>query len=238
MITLYQLCKLGENINIDIFEDLTLPVNSPLNRETLINSIMEHCGMNIPVYADPHIFKHAVALWSDKNQYTFDHVGKIYNAEYSPIENKYYIETVDFTKDRDMTDNTTGSRNESTETNNDIDRTVTNSGSDVTTDEQTTSAYNANTYQANDKNVNTTEYGKVTGDVTSNTASIDKDISTTNDKSIEENETNNTTTFGHGNVGVTSNNALQIEDYEMIAKYNPYTFLCGLFENDLTLFIY
>ena len=238
MITLFQLYDLGKNIDIDIFGGITLPENSPLNRETLINSIIEHCGLNIPIYNDPRVFYNAVALWSDKNQYTFKHVGKIYEADYSPIENKYYIEEVETDRDRDMTDNTTGSKTENTDTTNNIDRTVTNSGSDVITDEQTTSALNASTYQPNDKNVNTSEYGKVTTDNTDNTATIDKEVSSINDKTIDETENTKTSTFGHGNVGVTSNNALQIEDYEMIAKYNPYTFLAGLFENDLTLFIY
>lgn len=238
MITLFQLYELGKNINIDIFEGITLPENSPLDCEILINSIIEHCGLNIPVYADPHVFYNAVALWSAKNQYTFKHVGKIYEADYSPIENKYYVEEVETDRDRDMTDNTTGSKTENTDTTNNIDRTVTNSGSDVITDEQTTSALNSNTYQPNDKNVNTSEYGKVTTDNTDNTATIGKEVSTTNDKTIDETENTKVSTFGHGNVGVTSNNALQIEDYEMIGKYNPYTFLAGLFENDLTLFIY
>ena len=238
MITLVQLYDLGKNINIDIFEGITLPENSPLDREILINSIIEHCGLNIPVYADPRVFYNAVALWSSKNQYTFKHVGKIYEADYSPIENKYYVEEVETDRDRDMTDNTTGSKTENTDTENNIDRTVTNSGSDVITDEQTTSALNSSTYQPNDKNVNTSEYGKVTTDNTDNTATIGKEVSSTNDKTIDETENTKTSTFGHGNVGITSNNALQIEDYEMIGKYNPYTFLAGLFENDLTLFIY
>jgi hypothetical protein len=122
-------------------------------------------------------------------------------------------------------------------------------GEEVSTPDDTTysitegadyATISGNTLTVNENVPNNAEIKVVakSGDVTSNTASIDKDINTTNDKTIEENETNNTTTFGHGNVGVTSNNALQIEDYEMIAKYNPYTFLCGLFENDLTLFIY
>lgn len=238
MITLYQLYKLGENVDIDIFEGITLPDNSPLDRDILINSIIEKCGLNTPLYADPLIFQHAVTLWSDRNQYTFIHVGKIYNADYSPIENKYYIETVDFSKDRDMTDNTTGTRNENTGTENTINRTVNNTGEDTVTDESTTSAYNSSNYQPEDKNTTTTEYGKETTDNTTNNASIEKEVNTSDDKTVSENETNNTTTFGHGNVGVTSNNALQIEDYDMIKNYNPYTFLCGLFENDLTLTIY
>ncbi len=42
----------------------------------------------------------------------------------------------------------------------------------------------------------------------------------------------------HGNVGIISNNKLQIEEYNMLAQFNPYNFLAGLFENELTLYIY
>lgn len=230
MITLHQLCELGENVGVDIFEGLTLPENSPLDRNTLINSIIEHCGMNIPIYADPRTFYNAVALWSARNQYTFIHVGKIYEADYSPIENKYYIEEVETDHDRKLSDNTTGTKSESTEAN----RTVSNSGSDTTTDENVTSAYDENTYQEKDKNIATTDYGRITDD----SENSEKNSESKTDKAVDENENTKTKTFGHGNVGVTSNNALQIEDYDMIGKYNPYTFLCGLFENDLTLFIY
>lgn len=230
MITLAQLIDLGNNIGIDIFGGLNLPEGSPLNRDIIINNIIEKCGLNIPLYADPRIFASAVNIWSAKHQYTFDHVGKIFSAEYSPIENKYYIEEIDTDRDRELSDNTTGTKTENT----DINRTIENSGEDTITDENTTSAYNANDYQENNKTTNNTEYGRKTEDNTGKESSVD----TETDKNITEGEETKTRTFGHGNVGVTSNNALQIEDYSMIAEYNPYNFISGLFENELTLCIY
>ena len=107
MLTLGQLIKLGENIGVDIFAGVTLPENNPLDRDTLINTIIEKCGLNIPMYADPYIMASAITLWSARNQYTFEHVGKIFNAVYSPIENKDYYEDISVTRERDMTDNTT-----------------------------------------------------------------------------------------------------------------------------------
>ena len=108
MLTLEQLYKLGLNVDIDMFEGLNLPEGNPLDRDILINTIIEKCGLNIPIYADPRIMASAITIWSARNQYTFAHVGKIFDAVYSPIENKDYYEDETIGRSRDMTDNTTG----------------------------------------------------------------------------------------------------------------------------------
>ena len=77
MLTLTQLSNLATTENIDMWAGLQLPSGSPMDRDVLINTIMEHCGLNIPVYADPSVMASAIAVWSAKNQYTFIHVGKI-----------------------------------------------------------------------------------------------------------------------------------------------------------------
>ena len=59
MLTLVQLYDLGKNVNQDIFSGILLPADSPLDRNILINTIIEHCGLNIPLYADPYIMTSA-----------------------------------------------------------------------------------------------------------------------------------------------------------------------------------
>ena len=250
MLTLGQLIKLSENIDIDIFEGLTLPEGNPLNRDILINTIIEKCGLNIPMYADPHVMASAITIWSAKHQYTFDHVGKIFNAVYSPIENKDYYEDEETDRARDMTDKTEGSstRAENLTTNNSTTVTEqkisTHSGTDTTTDEGETSAYNATDYQDNNKTTSELQHGEVISDAgngsTTGTGSSAKQIagSMSDDKTIDEDEKTTITRHQHGNIGVTSNNQLQAAEYEMLATYNPYNFISGLFENELTLYIY
>ena len=218
MITLIQLYKLGENVGVDIFDGLALPEDSPLDRETVINSIIERCGMNYPMYADVNVMASAITLWSAKNQYTFNHVGKIYSAEYSPIENTDKYDTI--TVERDLTDNTklSNGKHES----------ITNSGTDTVTVEDTISAENAGDYQPDSKTTTTTVYGSSSGKQTN--------INGSNDKTVDENTT--TTQHVHGNIGVTTNTTLQTEEYNLIRDYNPYDFIAGLFENSLTLCIY
>lgn len=234
MLTLTQLYNLGKSQNVDIFDGLTLPNGSPMDRETLINTIMVQCGLNIPMYADPFVFKSAVNIWSAKNQYTFEHIAKIYLADYSPIENTDRYDSVTVERDRRMDDTTTSQNktNEELSTKNN----TTHSGTDTNTIEETTSAMNANDYQPDTKTVSDMNHGEK---IDTN-GSSDKTIkaSGTNIKGVDEAEKTTTTQHLHGNIGTTTNTMLQSEEYALLKDYNPYTFISGLFENELTLCVY
>ena len=226
MLTLVQLYNLGLVEQVDIFSGLSLPADSPFNRTLIINTILEHCGLNYPVYADPNVMRSAINIWSAKNQYTFEHLAKILTAQYSPIENKDYTEET--TYGRDLTDNTKGNtkRDETVSAKN---KTV-NSGADIT--EDTTSAYNSSSYEPDNKSTFT--HGAAVDNEGNSSKNIGMDNTT--DKTVKEDTI--TKSYQHGNVGITSNVALQLEEYGLIKDYNPYTFIAGLFENELTLFVY
>ena len=250
MMTLMQLYELGKARNIDIFDGITLPEDSPMDIGVLVNTIIINCGLNIPMYADPKVMQSAVTLWSAKNQYTFIHVGKIYEADYSPIENTDKYETVIVDHNRDMTDNTAtdSSKTETLKTANNIGykdfENSKHSGTDSTVDEQTTSAYNADTYQPENKsttdfthgeNVYTSKNG--TNNTTGNsTKNINGNVDS--DKVVNEKEKTTTTTRAHGNIGVMDNATMQEKELELLSGFNPYNFISGLFENELTLFVY
>lgn len=246
MLTLTQLSDLAKNINIDLFEGLQLPEGSPLDRNTIIDSILMRCGLNYPNFADPYIMKSAITVWSAKNQYTFEHVAKIYTASYSPIENYDRYEDMSTNRDRTLDDDTasTNSKNENMFGNNTVtnDLTESHSGKDSTVDENTTSAYNSSTYQPDNKSTSDLTHGeKITNTGTSGT-SISQSRSTTNtntsEKDIVENEKTTQNNHIRGNIGVMTAESMQIEEYSFLEKYNPYDFIAGLFENDLTLFVY
>ena len=238
MITLTQLCNLGQNLNIDIFEGLSLPDESPFDRDVLINSILERCGLNIPMYTDPVVMQSAITLWSAKNQYTFIHIGKIYNADYSPIENTDKYDSITVERARDMTDDTETDSTKTEDGDTTNSNTNSRSGRDTTNIEDTTSADNVSNYQPKDHTLNTIDYNSSFTD--SGSSSIDKTttINGSNNKTIDEDETTTTTQHTHGNIGVTTNTALQVEEYKLLADYNPYSFIAGLFENELTLCVY
>ena len=258
MLTLIQLYDLAKNVDIDLFEGLTLPEGSPLDRNTMINDILMRCGLNYPNFADPYVMKSAISVWSAKNQYTFEHVAKIYEASYSPIENYDRYEDMSTNRDRRMDDDTTNNTQKTeiissgNTVTNDLTRTddltTQHSGKDSTVDENTTSAYDASTYQPENKSTSDLTHGekvtdtgtvKNTGSVTTNASSNKGDnANSTTNKDVTENEKTTQNNHIRGNIGVTTADAMQIEEYNFLSKYNPYTFISGLFENDLTLFVY
>ena len=234
MLTLTQLSELGKINEIDIYSGISLPEGSPLDRSVLINSIIMRCGLNYPLYADPAVMANAISLWSAKNQYTFEHVAKVYEASYSPIENYDRYEDMSSNRDRGLTDDTYGygNKNDSIISN----RTTGHSGTDTTTNETTVSAFNATTYQPDNKLTSSLLHGESVSDSgssnrTSNTSSNSK-------KTISENEKTTQDNHIRGNIGVTTATAMQSEEYEFLKNYNPYEFLAGLFENELTLFVF
>ena len=246
MLTLTQLYDLATSENINLFEGLTLPTGSPLNRDIVINSILMRCGLNYPNFADPNVMKSAITIWSAKNQYTFEHVAKIYEADYSPIENYDRYEDMSTNRDRTMDDDTTSNstKTEVIINNNNVinDLTESHSGKDSTVDENKTSAYDDSNYQPDNKSTSDLTHGEKitnTGSVNTN-GNIDK--SDTNNSYINKDvkELEKTTQKNHirGNIGVMTATAMQEAEYELLGKFNPYEFIAGLFENDLTLFVY
>ena len=245
MLNLAQLYRLGINLDLDIYEGINLPENSPIDRETLINTIKERNGLNIPMYADPYVMQSAISVWSAKNQYTFIHIGNILNAEYNPIEDT--DEDYNETKTHNLTDNTAINNTKSEAIHNAgtvdvVDGTTTvNSGTDTTTETDETSAFNASTYQDKDKStteivhgLNTVESrsGKTT---TGNDETKNSTAGTTNNKQLAENETTNRTNSGNLKY---SHQELLNQEFELMGRFNPYNFIAGLFENELTLCLY
>lgn len=242
MLTLAQLSDLATNAGIDLWSGLQLPSDTPMDRDTLINTIIERCGLNIPVYADPGVMASAIAVWSAKNQYTFVHVGKIYEASYSPIENYDRYEDITVQRDRDLTDDTEANSNKNEKLNSTAkeNKTSEHSGTDNTTETTEVSAEDASTYQPDNRTTSYINHGEKITDAGSGTTSTDKNTKadSVQNKTVKELENTSTINRTHGNIGITSAMALEKEEMEYLGAYNPYTFLAGLFENELTLFVY
>ena len=260
MLNLQQLNTLGLDVNIDIFAGIHVPSEcEKLDENTLKSACFERCGLNIPIYPDPETFAAAVRLWSLKNQYTFIHVDNIMKSEYSPIENVFEDTTRRFdgdTKTNDKNDTTYknhSKRNVDEDLKNDKTdlqhgKVATESGSDDNNTTNTVSAYDSSSYQPDNKSENKITYGhKVTDSGTDTTTrNYHKDTDSENYGDGENHLTidghevkkDTETTSRHGNIGITSANKLQIEEYNMLAAFNPYNFLAEMFEKDLTLYIY
>ena len=161
-----QVDYLQELQQTDIFDGLSVP--DPLNVETAKSAIMIRCGLLTPVYSEPEVMRAAIAQWSTRMQWTFQHLINIIQAEYSPIENtdRYSEHTRDNSGGMTRTHGGTDARTEThggTDTRTEGGTTGTteggttgtteggttstaDSGNDITTNE--VSAYNSTGYQA------------------------------------------------------------------------------------------
>lgn len=210
-------CK---HIDIDIFEGCTVP--APLDITMVKNEIMKRCGLLRPVYGEPEVFKELTKMWFDSNQWNFDHIVKIINANYSPIENVYESDHYS-TKHTGTDKRAFGGK--------DID---TLSGTDTVTDGSSTqhdvSAFNSSGFQPSSKDTNSgdidTKYGK------KDTLEFGK----TDDFTHGHIETYDR--LRHGNVGITTNDQLILEELSMLEKFNPYDWIAAKFERENFLQIY
>ncbi len=210
-------CK---HIDIDIFDGCTVP--APLDIDMVKNEIMKRCGLLRPVYAEPEVFQALTKMWFDSNQWNFDHLVKIITANYSPIENVYESDHYS-TKHTGTDKRAFGGK--------DID---TLSGTDTVTDGSSTqhdvSAFNSSGFQPSSKDTNSgdidTKYGK------KDTLEFGK----TDDFTHGHIETYDR--LRHGNIGVTTNDQLILEELAMLEKFNPYDWIAAKFERENFLQIY
>lgn len=233
---------------IDIFENCTVP--APLDIEMVKNEIMKKCGLLRPVYGEPEVFKALTKMWFDSNQWNFDHLVNIINAEYSPIENVY--ESDHYTTKHTGTDKREfGGKDIDSLSGSDTfqhGETHSLSGTDTVTDKSATehqvSAFNTAGYQASSKDSNSgdidTKYGKKdTASGTDTTGYGKRDTlqyGKTDDFTHGHIETYDR--LRHGNIGVTTNDQLILEELSMLEKFNPYDWIAAKFERENFLQIY
>lgn len=206
--------------DIDVFENCSVP--EPLDIELVIDNIMKRCGLLRPIYAEPEVFRDLTKIWFDSNQWNFEHIAKIMLADYSPIENVY--ESDHYTTKHTGTDKRAlGGK--------DTDQL---SGIDTVTDgsatEHTVSAFNSSSYNPSSKDINSgdidTHYGKKT------------EVSYGKTDDFTHGHIEEYTRLRHGNIGVTTNDQLITEEYEMLEKFNPYDWIAAKFERENFLQLY
>lgn len=235
---------------VDFCEGAGLPspfaganVPDPLNLETVINAIMIRCGLLTPVYSEPEVFREMTRHWFDTKQWTFEHLIKVIQAEYSPIENVFEdrTETTTYghtnTKTGGFKDTNAGK--DTVEESGTDERDISNSGTDTNTN--TISAFNSSTYQP-DNESKTLHGHKVDDDLT-----YGKQTDTTHGHTLERVYNSEKDTQGgkdelsvnrHGNIGVTTSQQLINEELELLRHFDIYSYIAKLFEEDMFIMIY
>lgn len=239
------------NLNnmIHYCEDFNLPdplsgisVPDPINKNLVRSAIVTRCGLLTPLYGEPEVFTSIVTDWFKEKQWTFEHLINIIKAEYSPIEN--VDEYTDYLDARTRKD-TGGTTEERTRTGKDTSEDSytdikTNDGGYTDTVTNTISAENSSTYQPDSQRTTVNEHddadridhtgsgikeAKETEKVTrSNTGSGNDDLKHTGRR--------------HGNIGVTSNQNLILQETDLLRHFDIYRYIAELFETDHMLMIY
>ena len=213
-----------------------------INVDILKSQIMLECGLLTPLYSEPATMKAAIAQWFAARTWTFEHLLKIVNAEYSPIENydrnEHWQKEVDSW--RDSTEQLSGKdQRDFDSTFSNKDTTVRSVTGNLTT-EQEVSPYNSSSYLDSQKST-VTDGQRITTETTYGRKDTQNDDvtygkKTTTDDDLDHNEEYTGRT--HGNIGVTTNQQMIEQELSLLAEFNIYSWIAKQFCADLMLLLY
>ena len=216
----------------DVLSGVVLP--APLDNEKCKDAIVMRCGLLTPVYGEPSVLRDMIDKWFASRTWNFDHLIKVVQAEYSPIENTdRYSEHEIITAGSDNRTKT-GSDNRTIDRSVSDMRTRTPNLTDKTVDE--ISAENSNAYQADSQHTST-ETG-------TDTTSGQHNELTKDNVGHEENESGSRdgsekyTEHTHGNIGTTTNTMLINEELELLKRFNVYAWIAERIEEEFFIMVY
>ena len=200
-----------------MLDGVTLP-SDDLDAELLKSVIMERCGLLTPLYSEPEVMKEVISIWFRSHQWNIAHVIDLIKTAYKPLENYDRHEDLE----RGKTDTRNRSENRTQEY---------SENGDITTNEETerkVAAFNTSTYAPADQTVSDSR--------TQSETSGDTSGSTTGTEAGSENE--HAVNYIHGNIGVTTTQAMFQEELALLGGFNAYQYIAEMFSRDLMLSIW
>lgn len=197
----------------DIFSNMVLP--DDVDRELVIETIIEKCGMQALVRPDPAFMKKHIGIWSKRKLLTWEKLYNTLHLEYNPIDNTDKYE--DYTDKRTTMRQTAGKTASTSGGTNSQRENETNGGTRDETTKHDVSAENAADYQADSRD---TTYGKnsdTRNNVVRGTTSLKSHGS--NNETENYTDTFRHTLHTHGNIGVTTTQQM-IEAERESVRYN------------------
>ena len=200
-----------------MLDGVTLP-SDDLDVDLLKSVIVERCGLLEPLYSEPETMKQVISIWFRAHQWNIAHVIDLIKTAYKPLENYDRHEDLE----RGKTDTRNRSENRTQE--------YTENG-DITTNEETerkVAAFNTSEYSPADQTVSDSRtQSETTGDTSG---------STTGTEAGSENE--HAVNYIHGNIGVTTTQAMFQEELALLGGFNAYQYIAEMFSRDLMLSIW
>lgn len=195
----------------EVFKDID--INDKLDRDTLINSIMDVCGMNEPIYPEIEILQIKVQYFFKKHKEQFDKLVYLYSLQYdkdyNPIWNKdgtkTHIETTERTKDNSVDDTRSSSINGSEEDINQV------------------SAYDTSGFSNDSK---TSNINRRNENGIQNTKGNEKENIKLTIEDIEK-----------GNIGVTTTADMLNQEIELQSRFNVYEVIARMFFDEFCLHV-
>lgn len=195
----------------EVFKDIE--INEKLDKDTLINSIMDVCGMNEPIYPEIEILQIKVQYFFKKHKEQIDKLVYLYSLkydkDYNPIWNKdgtkTHIETTERSKDNTV-DNLHNSL-------------INDNGEDI----NQVSAYDSNGFSNDSKTTNTNKRNESGNDKTNGKEKENIKLS------IEDIE--------KGNIGVTTTADMINQEIDLQSKFNVYEVIARMFFDELCLHV-
>lgn len=204
---------------------MTLPTDD-LDAELLKSVIVERCGLLEPLYSEPETMKQVISIWFRSHQWNIAHVIDLIKTAYKPLEN--------YDRHEDLERGKSDTRNRTEATTENRTQEYSETG-DVTTNEETertVAAFNTSEYTPADKTVHDARTQTETGGSTE--GSTKGNLTGTEAGSESEHAIN----YIHGNIGVTTTQAMFHEELDLLGGFNAYTFIAEMFAKDLLLSIW
>lgn len=196
---------------------MTLP-SDDLDVDLLKSVIVERCGLLEPLYSEPETMQQVISIWFRSHQWNIAHIIELVRTAYNPLEN--YDRHEELTRGKTDTRNRSESRTQEYAEN-----------GDITTNEETerkVAAFNTSTYSPADDSVSDSRtQSETTGDTSG---------STTGTEAGSENE--HAVNYIHGNIGVTTTQAMFQEELALLGGFNAYQYIAEMFSKELMLSIW
>lgn len=195
-----------------------IELDSRIDKQVLIEEIVNCCAQSIPMYNTVPTFKSATEIFFKKWKYQITQLMDTLEYEYNPIWNKDGKTTekrqIERVREEGVSDNTNDNITDK--------RTVQENGSVATE----VSAYNSSEYQPNNKDISSS--------TTNNNDTVNRDT----DRSINTDENESTIDvferLEQGNIGVTSTQSL-IQEQRELMEFNIYKWIVEKYERELFL---
>lgn len=223
-----------------IFDDMRLPAG--LNRQTVIESIIQDCMELEILYPNPDALKTMIRIWSVRELPTWTRIYNAELAEYNPIENY----------DRHQTDSRqeTHSGDDITVGSNETEAERSRSGESTSTGTQT-GASSGNTlhqYAAFDsgnladqtKDIQSQTVNNSSGDNVETEETGTDSISETSRQTLTHGEKvgETFTSYIHGNIGVTTSQQMLESELELAPKINTINYVVNSFKMRFCILVY